>query len=243
MRLLCERLATESQRRRRLARLKGTVAKNLNLHYATSLELLEITRLHQPKTVYDIGACLGTWSVLAKACFPEASIHAFEPLSVHFDEFYRLTQGIPGLTLHKVALGPKPGTFDMHVNSKTDTSSFLETHELGRKEWNMCTIRNESVNTVVLDEYVVANRLPLPDLIKLNVQGYELEVMRGGNNCLNYAKWILCEVNFEEYYKGQSLFHEVVAFLAEHRFRLYALSIDTPLGQKLKQTDALFGHI
>jgi FkbM family methyltransferase len=243
LRLLCERLAIESGGRRRLAKLKGTVAKNLNLGYAASLELLEITRLHQPETVYDIGACFGTWSLLAKACLPEASIHAFEPLNVHFDKFFRITEGVPDITLHKVALGSKSGTFDMYVNNKTDTSSFLETHELGRKEWDMCTIRNESVNTVVLDEYVITNRLPLPDLIKLDVQGYELEVMRGANNCLNYAKWILCEVSFEEYYKGQSSFHEVVAFLAKYRFHLYALSINTPLGQKLKQTDALFGRI
>jgi len=242
LRLLCERLAMESQRRRRLFRLKGTVAKNLDLGYIDSLELIEITKLHQPQTAYDIGACLGTWSLLAKACLPEASIHAFEPLEVHTDEFYKLTQGVPGIILHKVALGSKSGVFDMYVTDKTDSSSLLEISELGRKEWNISSAHKESVNVVVLDEYVIANRLPLPELIKLDVQGCELEVMRGAHNCLNYAKWILCEVSFEEYYKGQPLFPEIIAFLDKYGFRLYALGINTSLGQKLKQVDALFGN-
>lgn len=107
MPILYERLAIESQRHRRLSRLKGTATKRLNPGCIDFLELLEIIRLHCPQPVYDIGVCLGTWSLLAKACLPEASIHTFEPLRVHADKINQLTQKVPDITLHKVALGSK----------------------------------------------------------------------------------------------------------------------------------------
>jgi len=104
-RLLIERLAIASQRRRRFSKLRGTVAAKLKLGHIDSLELLEIINSEQIQTIYDVGANVGTWSLLAKAIMPQAVIHAFEPLSIHFDEFYARTANISDINLHKLALG------------------------------------------------------------------------------------------------------------------------------------------
>src|ERR1035441_7294981 len=83
LRLVCERLATESVRRRRLARLRNTPARNLSLGHIDSLELLEIIQPAGISVIYDIGANVGTWTLLAKSIITGARVEAFEPLESH----------------------------------------------------------------------------------------------------------------------------------------------------------------
>lgn len=239
-RVLCERLAIESHRRRRLNNIKGTVASNLNLGHLDSLEFFEIIRSAQPAAIYDIGANVGTWSLLAKAFFPNAKIHAFEPLEEHHDSFNHRCGAFENIYLHDVALGPDFSTSNMHVTNFTDASSLLELADLGVRNFNIAEERLHQVTVVPLDDYVKKNKLPLPDLIKLDIQGYEIEALRGGEECLNHAEHIISEVSFLEFYRGQALFHDVVEFLHKRRFNLCALSVTTPLGKMLSQTDALF---
>ena len=91
-----ERLARLAARRRRLGRLKGTVAEQLKVGHIDSLELLELLRRKAPTVIYDIGANVGTWTLLAKAIFPAAEIHAFEPLPRHVAAFQK-TLGFLGI--------------------------------------------------------------------------------------------------------------------------------------------------
>src|SRR6185295_19143894 len=91
-----------------------------------------------------------------------------------------------------------------------------------------------------LDDYRADRGLPLPDLIKLDVQGYELEVLKGAPECLGAVKAVLTEVSFLEYYHGQCLFHEVVAYLAGFDLLVAAFGVNTPTGTVVNQTDVLF---
>jgi FkbM family methyltransferase len=238
--LLIERLATESIKYRRLGKLKKTVASGLKLGHIDSLELLELTKVQSPKVIYDIGANIGTWTLLAKAVLQKVHIYAFEPLIMFHDKFSDATQNIPNVELHKVALGSKACTLSMQVTSYSDASSLLEIANATKEYFNISKERDETVEVVTLDEYVSNLKLPLPDLIKLDIQGYELEAMRGAKKCLDHARFVICEVSFIEFYKKQALFPEIVNFLSQHGFVLYALGTNTPIGQKLSQTDVLF---
>ncbi|MCU1304361.1 MAG: methyltransferase, FkbM family, partial [Candidatus Sulfotelmatobacter sp.] len=82
-RLLCERLAIESARRRRLGSLRGTPGGGLALGHIDTLELVELAREAGISVIYDIGANVGTWSLMATSLIPSACIHAFEPLPKH----------------------------------------------------------------------------------------------------------------------------------------------------------------
>ena len=241
-RLLIERLAIESQRQRRLRKLHHSVASELKLGHIDSLELLEIVNIltHPPKVVYDIGANIGTWTLLAKSLFPQAQIHAFEPLIIHCEAFKQKTQNILEIYLHKVALGASFCTLDMQVTSFSDASSLLKLADASYEIFGLTKNREESVQVVPLDEYICQYNLPLPDLIKLDIQGYELEALKGATHCLAHAKYLIAEISFLEFYKEQPLFHDIVSFLAQHGFCLYALGTNTPLGKELSQTDVLF---
>ncbi len=238
---LVERLAIASRRRRRFRRLRGTPAAALSLGHLDSLELLDLLAPRPPQVIYDIGANVGTWSCLAKSLFPAARIEAFEPLAQHFPRFREWTAAWPGaVRLHACALGPVERTATMHVMSFSDASSLLALSAAGATEFAVHQASEQSVPVVPLDVLVAREQLAPPDLLKLDVQGYELEVLRGAETCLRSARAVLCEVSFREYYAGQPLFADVLSFLRERGFSLHALGENTALGAPLVQAEALF---
>lgn len=220
--------------------LRKTIARGLTLGHIDSLELLDQAKQSGIEVIYDVGANVGTWSLLAKAVIPEARVEAFEPLPHHHDGFERNLRNVDGVVLNKVALGAQDASANLRVTGFSDASSMLPPTDLSRIDFGVEEIERVSVRVRALDGYRAEHQLPPPDLIKLDVQGYELEVLKGAPECLRAAKAIIAEVGFVEYYRGQCLFHEVVAHLAQYGLLLSSLSVNTALGAKLKQTDALF---
>jgi FkbM family methyltransferase len=239
---LLERITRRIRRGRRLRSLRGTVACALQSGHIDTLELLRLCRENPPNVIYDIGANVGTWTLLARSAFPKSRIEAFEPLSEHLDGFTRLTAGAPDIGLHAVALGQAPSRAQMKVASLTDASSMLELRPELLQHYGVSKAGEEAVEVVRLDDYARTQRLALPDLIKLDIQGFELEALRGGEACLANATQIITEVSFVEMYQGQALFHDVVEFFAQRSFHIKAFGVNTVLGQKIVETDVLFGR-
>lgn len=238
--LVCERLAHKVRQRRRLKKLRGTVAEGLTVGHIESLELLETARALGIRTIYDIGANVGTWTLLAKAVIPESTVEAFEPLAAHCSSFRKNLNAIGGVRLHPVALGPKNGLAELRVTDFSDASSLLPLVAAGHAEFGVEEVKHVGVEVRRLDDYRAEHELLFPDLMKLDVQGYELEVLKGAEECLRHTKALVVEVSFIEYYEGQCLFHDIVGFLAEFGLFLAVLGDHTPAGRLLRQTDVLF---
>jgi len=99
--------------------------------------------------------------------------------------------------------------------------------------------KTESVKVETIDSLCSAFEF-VPDLIKMDVQGYELEVLKGATECLKTVKAVITEVSFKEYYRGQCQFHDILTFLAGFNLFTSAFGINTPIGETLEQTDMLF---
>ena len=237
-RLLCERLAITVNRRRRLSRLRCTPAANLKLGHLSSLELLELFSEHPPSVIYDIGANTGSWTILAKSVFPKSIVHAFEPYEPHIIQFRNAVGSLSDVNLHSVALGAENRSATLHVTSLSDASSLLSPTKGNSAE--LIEVGQISAREYRLDDFAAEHNLPWPDLLKLDVQGYEVEALKGARKCLKHAHAIISEVSFHAFYQGQCLFHDVVATCAHNGFELSALGTDTVLGRRLAQTDALF---
>jgi len=238
-----ERVGRIAQRRRRRLRLRGTVAAGLEPAHLDSLEILEWVRTSaRPPiaTVYDLGANVGTWTALARTIFPGARIEAFEPLPGHADDFALRTRGWPAVNLHRVALGSEPAEAEMDVTSYSDAASLLPLAKASRDYFGLAPGARVRVPVVRLDDWSVTHQLPPPDLIKLDLQGYELEALRGAAIVLPHVRYVLTEVSFAEFYAGQPLFTDVAEFLSDRGFHLAALGHNAAASAPLVQADALF---
>ncbi|HVW15747.1 MAG TPA: FkbM family methyltransferase [Mucilaginibacter sp.] len=240
--VIIDRLAIEINRRKRKRKLKGTPAEGLGLGYIDSLELLELVRQKNTKVkvIYDVGANIGTWTMLAKSFFKDAQVHAFEPLSAHTTKFAENTKNLGDIHLHKFCLGNDDTSTIINISSFSDSSSILEATPLEFEQYQIKKVDEEEVEVKKISTLISENLLPPPDLIKLDVQGFELEVLKGAEDHLAHARYIIAEVSFKAYYKNQPLFLDIANYLSGYNFRIYAFGHSTPTGQELGQIDVLF---
>jgi FkbM family methyltransferase len=232
--------ATESSR---LKRLKHTPADGLNVYHIDSLELLDLLKPLNPRVIFDVGANVGTWTLLAKTIFPTARVHAFEPLPLHADKFLRTTGRLEDVFLHTIALGSSVGQSTLKVNSFSDTSSILPLTTAGKSQWNLDTVDKLQIEITTIDHLLAVGQVLQPDVIKLDIQGFELEALKGAIECLPKVAAVITELSFAQFYEDQCLFHDVVTFLGANGLTLNALGHSTPTGSTLVQADALFTRV
>ena len=239
-----ERLALMIARKRRMSRLKNTAGQNLKLGHVDSLELLELIReelaLQRDPVIYDIGANIGTWTLLAKSIFPAAAIHAFEPLKSHIDEFLSSCNGLSNVHIHAYGVGNKESSELINVSSFSDSSSLLKATPLEFEQYGIKELRQETVMVKRIEDLINAQQIPVPDIIKLDIQGFELEAIKGVGDYLAKVKYIICEVSFQQFYYGQASFLEIASYLNTHGFDIYAFGNNVPSGKRLYQADLLF---
>ena len=172
------------------------------------------------ETIVDIGAHSGQFSLLARALHPRARIVAFEPLHAPAARYRQLFAGDPLVTLHRVAVAPLRGTAAMHVSASDDSSSLLPITPRQARYFPGTEARAVvTVETGPPDAFLAAADVAPPALLKIDVQGFELEVLRASRPLLGAFEHVYVEASFEELYEGQALAGEVAAFLRAQGFR------------------------
>ncbi len=173
------------------------------------------------RTVVDIGANRGQFSLLARRVFPKARITAFEPLPGPAEIYRHLFSGDVSATLHECAIGEAPGEAQMHVSAKDDSSSLLP---IGNAQVAIFPGTGEvgtaRVAVTILSRVMRADDIQAPALLKLDVQGYELSALRGCEALLPNFEHVYCECSFIEMYQGQALADDVIAWLRDRDFIL-----------------------
>lgn len=170
-------------------------------------------------SVVDVGANVGQFSLLVRALHPVARITAFEPLPDAAARYRQVFEGDDQVTLHEAAISPKAGTATMHVSASADSSSLLPISER-QSELFPGTGEVGTIDVAVgpLDQFVDATEIQAPAMLKIDVQGFELEVLRGSAARLTAFEYVYVEASFEALYEDQALFTDVEAFLLSQGF-------------------------
>jgi FkbM family methyltransferase len=154
---------------------------------AASVEHAAVLGQLQLRTVVDVGANRGQFSLFALHSFPAARIVSLEPLSAPAERFRRVFAGEQRVTLHNAALGPQNGQSTMHVSGHDDSSSLLPITPVQAKLFRGTKeVRTETVRIGTLSEFLDSTSIVEPALLKLDVQGYELEALRGCGDLLDH---------------------------------------------------------
>jgi FkbM family methyltransferase len=186
-----------------------------------------------PAVVFDIGANSGDWTRDARNVFPNARYEQFEANRQHEH---------PGR--HMVLLGdtekevPFYKAIGSSAGANTGASVYLEVSQ----HYTPGLYTTEMLPMVPLDVYVARNNLPQPDLMKLDVQGAELDVLRGAESVLSKTKYVLMEVSLHRWNKDSPMIEEMISYMASHDFELIDI-VDTHFTQNyLFQIDVIFAH-
>lgn len=172
------------------------------------------------RTVLDVGANRGQFSLLARCLYPAATIYAFEPLQNSAEQFRTLFSDQPNVHLFQVGIGEGLVDIKMFVaNDHHASSSILKAHKqsqiFGSREAG-----EETVRVGRLADFLPLDRISPPCLLKIDVQGYELQVINGCREALPLIDYLYVECSYVELYMRQALAHEVLARLAELGFAL-----------------------
>lgn len=179
---------------------------------APSIEHNDVPFRDSYETIVDAGAARGQFALVARRCYPKARIACFEPLPQARAVLEQLFQDDTRVEVHGVALGMRSGAGTLNVSAHDDSSSLLPIGALQEHAYpGTSKVGEHSVATQRLDEALA--EVASPALIKVDVQGGELDLLRGAGGLLSCFDDVFVECSFVELYENQPLASEVLGFL------------------------------
>jgi FkbM family methyltransferase len=190
----------------------------LLLGVGPSAEHISVLKSLTPDGILDVGANRGQFALASRISLPSTPIVSFEPIPFEAATFRRIHSEDPTITLVEVALGDVDGSTTLHLSNRADSSSLLpigkrqtelfQTHETGT-----IAVRTRRLDDLA-DSVVTGTRL----LLKLDIQGFELQALRGAVTTLRRCAYVYVECSEVVLYEGQALRWEISAFLEAHGF-------------------------
>lgn len=165
-----------------------------------------------PKHIVDVGANRGNWTRTAIKYFPDAVYTLVEPqdrLKIHVSDL--IDRGYK-IRWFSVGAGDKSGTLPLTISYRDDRSSFVVTDEptLG------ADVRQITVEVKTLDD--ITCDMPLPEMVKIDAEGFDLNVLAGASGLLGKTDIFLVEACFCGPF--QNSVSAIVAFMAKAGYRL-----------------------
>lgn len=195
-------------------------------------------------TVVDVGANRGQFSTAVRACSPNATIIALEPLPGPARTFKRLFDDDPSTVFYQVAAGSRSGVATIHISGRDDSSSLLPITNL-QEDLHPGTAEVAAVAVTVdrLDTLLQSTAIHSPALLKLDVQGYEFEALLGSAAILGRFSYVYVECSFVELYRGQVFADQVIGFLRESGFALKGIfNVCQDRARRVVQGDFFFAR-
>lgn len=180
---------------------------NALLQREVSITLAHLKSILQKVNVYDIGANSGAWTKALQRKNNDIGFFLFEANQIHEDKLRET-----GNYYKIVVLSDKEKCVDFYSTGGTGDSYFKE---------NSCLyhgVQSRKEKTLTLDSVVKSEGIPLPDFIKIDTQGSEIDILKGAEGCMLNARAILLECPIYPYNQGAPVMSEYVSFLLSHGF-------------------------
>jgi len=169
-------------------------------------------------TVIDVGAYRGHVVKVMNYIFPNAKIYAFEPVAENINYINSHTT-IPNLVLVSMAISSLIGKTTFYKNCHLPTSSLLKIDNKKNKNHSLSKYSEISVQTTTLDSYFHDIKLDEKIFLKIDVQGAEDMILKGGKELLAKVAIINIETTFNGLYKKEYPFSKIYDILQSRGFK------------------------
>ena len=197
--------------------------------------LMQLRRLgFIPKHIMDVGAFKGDWARVGVKTFPEATIFCIEPQNESQQDLQELAREYSNIKVIQTLLGA----------SKRENVPF---QQIGQASSLLLRNANNEMTSSMtkIDLLIESGLCEPPELLKLDVNGYEIEVLKGWTKRFEFCQVIQSEINLLPSVPDAPLLHEFVAYLYERGFVIYDIEefIRAPSDGTVWLIDALFCRI
>jgi FkbM family methyltransferase len=166
-----------------------------------------------PSTIYDVGAYRGDWTKTAAAIFPASDFYLFDANELNIP-FLKNTKR--SFFMAPLSDRDSKSGVPLYVNERLQTSVSLLRERT--KVFNE-NVRLVNLPTRRLDSLVAEEGLSKPDLIKLDVQGSEMDVLKGSSKIIDGVSAIIAEMSFLPFNEGAPLIGEVITYIENLGFK------------------------
>lgn len=175
---------------------------------------------------------------MALSVFPKARVIMIEPLDEMVGSLERVCRDHTAVEFVKAGAGSEPGQMVQTIWADLVGSSFLPQEDAGLLKEG----RQRLTPIVTLDSVLAGRDYLHPDLIKMDIQGFELKALAGATSVFGRAEMLILEVSLFEFMVGQPLAREVIAFMGERGYEIYDVAgfLRRPLDGALGQMDLAF---
>lgn len=195
------------------------------------------TKGFHPEYVIDIGAYTGEWTLMTRQIFPTSKILMIEPQISCRERLSNIVNESNNNTYYSNSLLGAIDNRTVDFNESANASSIYEMN-------SDVTSYKQSKVLVTLDTVLLSYPAFIKSkLIKLDVQGYEIEILKGSSSVLKNTEFILMEVSLIDIYKNSPLIYDVFLFMQKSGYYVYDFCSQIRLPDfTLWQVDILFIH-
>lgn len=194
-------------------------------------------------TIINIGANEGQFVLKLRKYLPNAMIYAFEPLPEPLEKLKDTFKSDSYFKVYPFAIGLNNAPQTMYLNQYSPSSSLLKMKDKHVDHFEFTEkVTQITIEERTLDSFYDEFNFKDKTLITLDVQGYELNAIKGGLKTLQKADIIIAEVSFSQLYENQPLFDDINSILKELGFS-YAGNFEqllSPINNEILQADAIF---
>jgi FkbM family methyltransferase len=177
--------------------------------------LMDLSIIPPIRSIVDVGANTGDWSVMINSYFPNAQIFMIEGNPLLFRHLNKT--GFP-FTFSLIGDSPRPVKFHTHRTFHTGGSIFRE-KGYDTQDQTRITVMERSLER--LDDVLVEKGIKEVDFLKMDIQGAEFLALQGAIKTLEKVTYLTLEVSIHQYNPGAAQFTDIDLFLQKCGFRLY----------------------